>query len=124
MQMAHYFPSRPSINPFEAEARLNNTGRLLVSGTKTRQMHAGSLPAQSPSRGSGDRRAVYDYKNVITIYLWELIVSSKKIGPTILSCLNPHQTSILESCSGTSWISLGLLSLQYLLFCVFTCPFK
>jgi hypothetical protein len=41
-----------------------NTGRLLVSGTKTRQMHAGSLPAQSPSRGSGDRRAVHDYKNV------------------------------------------------------------
>jgi hypothetical protein len=40
------------------------TGRLLVSGTKTRQMHAGSLPVQSPSRGSGDRRAVYDYKNV------------------------------------------------------------
>jgi hypothetical protein len=36
---------------------VNTTGRLLVSGTKTRQMHAGSLPAQSPSRGSGDRRA-------------------------------------------------------------------
>jgi hypothetical protein len=77
-------------------------GRLLVSGKKTRQMHAGSLPAQFPSHGSGDRRAVYDYKNVITIYLWELMVSSKKFGPTILSRLNPHQTPILESCSGTS----------------------
>jgi hypothetical protein len=44
------------------------TGRLLVSGTKTRQMHAGSLPAQFPSRGSGDRRAVYDYKNVRNTY--------------------------------------------------------
>jgi hypothetical protein len=44
------------------------TGRLLVSGTKTQQMHAGSLPAQSPSRGSGNRRAVYDYKNVRNTY--------------------------------------------------------
>jgi hypothetical protein len=31
-------------------------------------MHAGSLPAQSPSRGSFDRRAVYDYKNVRNTY--------------------------------------------------------
>jgi hypothetical protein len=31
-------------------------------------MHAGSLPAQSPSRGSGDRLAVYDYKNVRNTY--------------------------------------------------------
>jgi hypothetical protein len=49
-------------------ACLVSTGRLLVSGTKTRQMQAGSLPAQSPSRGSGDRRAVYDYKNVRNTY--------------------------------------------------------
>jgi hypothetical protein len=31
-------------------------------------MHAGSLLAQSPSRGSGDKRAVYDYKNVRNTY--------------------------------------------------------
>jgi hypothetical protein len=31
-------------------------------------MHAGSLPAQSPSHDSGDRRAVCDYKNVRNTY--------------------------------------------------------
>jgi hypothetical protein len=46
----------------------SSTERLLVKGTKTRQMHAGSLPVQSPSCGSGDRRAVYDYKNVRNTY--------------------------------------------------------
>jgi len=56
------------------------------------------------------------------MYLSELNVPSKKISQIILTVLTFHHMSIMETCSGTFCISVGLHELLYLLFYEFTSP--